>query len=344
VATQNKFSTAYGGFISIISVMIALLAIYFLSIDRLYFKNPKVTVKSEYEGFGQELKFGNNDYQFSFLFQFKNRTPFYDTTIFDVNFKLVRFSRINGTNYYNEDIIPTVKCDPDKNFDKWPEIKGRAFTKLGTCIDPSFNFSITNTTFQTTNFYSYLVITVNKCQNTTKELKCRPSEEIDSYLQYSYIDFKHQNLIIDPTKYENYIYSFWTDYEPTIDISLSKLNVFGMKKKALLTYTGFFYDNEQTSVHWTNSYQTESISYRTKNNDPLLELRVLIDPNTEYVIRSYKKVWELAANIGGAINFIKYLSMLLNYFFSEFWFYEYLIERYDSNKFLFSKGGENKQV
>jgi hypothetical protein len=290
VTSKSKFCTAYGGLLTIFSVILTILAIYFLSIDSLYFRNPKVTNKSEYEGSGQELKFGKNDYQFSFLFQFKNRTPFYDLTIFNVSFKMVSFSRINGTNYYKDTPIPTKKCDPDKNFERWPEMKNRAFAKLGTCIDPNFNFSIFNTTFQNTDYYSYLVISVNKCQNTSLDLICRSSQEIDSLLQYSYIDLKHQNLIIDPMKYDDYVYSYWTDYEPTIDITLSKMNIFWMKKKALITDTGFFYDNEHTSIHWADSFQTESISYRLKNTDSLLELRILIDPSTEYVIRSYKKI------------------------------------------------------
>jgi hypothetical protein len=111
-------------------------------------------------------------------------------------------------------------------------------------------------------------------------------------------------------KYDKPEVKFWTDLDLYLDPSAIKRGFFTLKKNILVTDSGFFLEALDTKVIYKFHSYRESTS--SANDEDLMELRILIDTEVNYVHRSYIKLWDLAANTGGIFKLLTTLFYVLS--------------------------------
>ena len=119
---------------------------------------------------------------------------------------------------------------------------------------------------------------------------------------------KFKDSYIDPIDYQNPEKKFWTDNFMNMDPFLFKDSIVYLKKYYLVTDSGFLFEDINTQVVYQFERYFESTSLST--NEDLLKMRIYIETEVIHVFRSYLKIWNLTASVGGVFNFIHIICLI----------------------------------
>ena len=159
--------------------------------------------------------------------------------------------------------------------------------------------------------YSFFMVQIYECKNTTENNnKCKPKDNIDKYLNGTFISILFESVSVDPKDYEhpgqpvveNIYTTFSKTFHKEIHIYLKIIDI--ISDKGI-----FFTSNKKQSVIQADSFQD---MFTNIPKDSMCDITIKLTDKFEQMKRTYSKIQEVLANLGG---FIKVISGVV-YFIS----------------------------
>jgi len=158
---------------------------------------------------------------------------------------------------------------------------------------------------------------VTECRNTTEKNDCYPQEVIDKYFIGKYYQFLFIDKVFDVTNNKAPIESSLNQVEGLFSVDTVVANHLNFNPSTIESDEGFILE-ELSSERAIYLDQNEKISAE-KNGDALCTQVNFWLKNQETIYsRSYSKLQDILADIGGFFNFIYYSAMFLIHFPSKY--------------------------
>ena len=164
------------------------------------------------------------------------------------------------------------------------------------------------------DFYGVLSINIYKCINKTNSVICKTKEEIDNALNGAWFELFIIDHFIDVNDYNNPVKTFSNSIYSQLDQSFSKTLMASFSHLKVDTDNGFLFD----SIVSYSSYKYEQTSYDMRNvnyQQTLVEFVILSGKAEEYFYRSYIKIQSVFAEVGGILNGLSIIGIIMFKFF-----------------------------
>ena len=188
------------------------------------------------------------------------------------------------------------------------------------CVKPNQNLTIKGHYGDQINGYTTLEFHLIKCENTTENNNhCKSSEEIDKYLENTFIAIIYVSKNIDHFNKNNPIYSFINSDSFAITSGNVKRYYYFFSKEKYFSDNGIIlnYNKEYElfQYHHTNFDFVEKETQSYYSTSTLLEINLTcMDLITEYT-RTYTKIQDILSYIGGIYDIIFTFFYFISYNF-----------------------------
>ena len=166
------------------------------------------------------------------------------------------------------------------------------------------------------NEFSFINIQFFECKNSTEKKTCKSKEEIDYYLNGTFISIEYQDLTIDPKNYSFPNNPTISQYYTTVSNTFFKEIHIYFKKIIVKTDKGIIFqkiDNKEFVIY---DHSNDMISLKT-NTSNFIEISVKFSDRINEYLRIYTKIQTVISNIGGFIKFIQGIFWIISYIFVE---------------------------
>ena len=324
----SKKGTAIGIIFSVITwIFMITITIYYC--NRLFINKELHSISSVRSATSSDYINMNKDH---FLFAFALEDPRYNLYVDEeVYYPEVFYKHgirdANGQFDYSDAIqlIPE-RCTESYFGEKFKDLfKTFPFNNM-YCIK-NLNYTLTGSF--AADEYSFLVLNMYPCKNTTKK-KCKTQEELDYLLDGAFFTFQYQNFIFDPNDIDEPFKPKIGDYMTTVSKKYFKNLYVYLKKYLLTTDTGLIFESKKENHMTLYDYGSDMLSFQTSNNFMQLTFRMSLV--VDEVSRSYTKAQTIISYIGGFITFLQTIFSLLTDILTNNFIYEKII-----NKIFFFK-------
>ena len=186
----------------------------------------------------------------------------------------------------------------DENFE-WPIIKGGA-------SNPNFTF---------------FGVVIKKCQNTTFRKQnfqaCDSEEEIDKYLDNTFVSFTILDHYVDVLNYEAPITKFLYALTSGVSNNSYIANNLNFNPGLVKTYDNLFIDNTKEQ-HTYFFHQNTQKSSSSEGNEFLAVFMMWLQNSQQYYERRYPKIQDALPQIGGFGSVVIMIAKCINYLISRF--------------------------
>ena len=328
----SKKGTAIGIIFSFITwIFMITITVYYC--NRLFINKELHTLSSFRSATSSDYIYINKE---NFLFAFALEDPRYNLYIDEEVYYPEVFYKHGIRNsegqfdYSDATKLYPEKCSKSHFGDKFQDlIKSFPFNNM-YCIK-NLNYTLTGSF--AADEYSFLVLNMYPCKNTTKK-KCKTQEELDYLLDGAFFTFQYQNFIFDPNDFDEPFKPKIGDFMTTESKRYYKNLYVYLKKHLLTTDTGLIFENKEENHMTIYDYGSDMFSFQTSNNFMQLTFRMSLDVNE--VSRSYTKAQTIISYIGGFITFLQTIFSLLTDLLTNNFIYEKIINKI----FFFKKDDE----
>ena len=343
---QNGYQahiSRFGGFLTIISLLLCFAVCFMLSIDFLYKKNPTSYFYKKYEKEAGFFSF-NSEGMFHF-FRFSNNYVTYPK----INTKYVRFIGIRNISLYlnnrtilNDGEIEYWIYDFCKNgldnkglnskiFEDFPDFESHVCLryyynptekKFYNNSEKGFNYPyLIHGTANKENLFYY--ITIETCRNDSHynliygENSCGTNNEISEWrIKIDGGDLYFVDNYIDVTNYKKPIYKFIQSISGTmnnLDIPIYHLLFYPLR---IITHAHIL----TNSYFCENSFLFDVKEPKTRESDyySIADFAFWMGNNFEIYERTYKKIQHVLAELGGIIKIFILCAEIINYPYNKF--------------------------
>ena len=183
------------------------------------------------------------------------------------------------------------------------------------------NFCMDDSYFETEGYWteksiSYLEIDILLCDNVTYEGKCRSIEEIKNFFNRKYFSIYYQTFDIDTSNYMKPLFSIINNDFYLVDVSLRKTLYIYLKNFVMSTDDAFILSNNHTISDTTFDRKEVDLYFEPNisNNNPLFKCVLYSSHKTQVIQRTYQKISEALANLGGIASVLLSLGYILTSF------------------------------
>lgn len=314
------YKTNLGGFFTIILGILLVLAIISFGSNLISKKNPKVNTaelisesifvpRNELEIVaGYHYASGrfvpDFDRKFQFSLRYNNLTEGFTEVM---NFQLVKCKDVILDNKYFQEIENEMI---NKDYPYY-------------CLPEEYKFGLRGL-FGTSNF-SAITLSVTTCSNSTTNNTCLPKSVIDAEPSiYAHVVIK--NSLINPTDYESPIKRSWLNNIVQFKPNSERVQMYNFQRIEVFSDNGFLLEN----IHTFNGYRLvkeyDEFFY-VPNTVRLLNVRFSNSNNYIKINRSYLKIQEVAANIGGILNLFSFILIVIGEQYSYFKYLKSLVNK-----------------
>jgi len=237
-------------------------------------------------------------------------------------------------NYLPRNIItdlPLRNCS-SLNYSKFSSFY-ETFSKVyfsGVCIDSSNMTDPLFGKYGGVEGYSFLVIYIRKCQNSTinNKTNCFPEDVIDKKLSQVFLNLVGIEDDVDSNNFTNPTSEYYKNEILPLSSTVFKNYYKDINSVKFRTDNGFLSKNEQTSQSYRTDRIVESVDLRGKNTlfpGTFSQITFRCSGKTENFYRSYLKVHATVAYIGGIIQVIILVGKSIVYIYSKNSLLNYLI-------------------
>ena len=328
IGNKSSMKTYLGSILSILTFLFGLTLFIYFGLQAILKQNPKINLSIKSVESPAPVYFSQKN--FSFALGLQNPTTYnqyIDESIYTVSATLNIGKRkiVNGTSAFDWEItnLDLINCDishfPNEyksSFKSFPLdsmycIKNVSYALFGTFVNEA---------------YSFIKFNLYECVNSTKNnFSCKTKEKIDKVLGGAFFGFFFTDISIDPlnfttpnqisvgdsyTTVSNKVYTEIHHYMKPIQISSD----YGLVFEDI--HTDYYLQKERLLI--MNNFQpsVNFVSYTLKLSTEL-----------DIYKRSYTKVQDVAAQIGGMLNFLTTCGFILSYFYTEVKYNELLINQ-----------------
>jgi hypothetical protein len=328
---MKRHKTTLGSFMTIVLEILSILGLIFLGRDIVQKKSP-VYFTGKLTNMDPEQISLNSSY-FPFLIAIedptKNLNYFKDDSIYTV--KAIRSRQFrtvlkDGTVQVaqNTSSFNLGNCDLNIHFQGFEDLFNTVDYKNSYCIPPSEQVTLQGTF--SSMIYDVFRVQVYQCNNATSKVPCKSQDIIDSKLKTTYLAFSWGDYQSNPSNYSypmqrqtgNLPIPFSNYYQKRISAEITR--------SRYQTDTGLITeDTESQSFFMLNNGQfiEQFFPFKPAVSDFLLQLTFRFASVEQISHRSYIKIQNLLAQLGGLYNILYMLSSLIvriltrNYFYLE---------------------------
>ena len=306
---EVEYSTYCGIFFSLISISIILIISISSILKMINGTNFSILTNYIYTN---NIEINLSPYPLLFgLYKYTNLTE-YDPSYITLRMDRNEHIPINGNSKIkrNSYSIELEKCSLN-HFDKYINLFNDSNFDYNKyyCVKPNQNLTIKGHYGDKINGYNTLEFHLIKCENSTENNNhCKSSEEINEYLENTFIVILYVSKNIDHFNFKNPIYSFINSDSFAITTNNVKRYYYFFSKEKYISNNGIIFNSNKAydlfQYHHTNFdfVEKESQSYYSK--ETLLEINLTcMNLKTEYT-RTYIKIQDILSYIGGIYDII----------------------------------------
>lgn len=305
---QSKLTTTSGSVFSI--AIIIFISIFIFESDLFQKKHPKV-LSSNLKTFKSE-KINLNKKIIAFGLQNEEGKAFLDNSIYTATFKIL-VKNENKNFEVEEKVLQTHECkEEDFNYQN-KNLFEELSLKNNFCPNRSENLEVEG--YWDEASLGYLMVELNICDNITMNGTCKSLNEIrkfmeiynnfNIYIQNSYIDYHDYNKPIKSIIENDYVY---------IDHNYRKIMQILFKKSSLSTDHGLSFEDfsDLNEVIIDEKKSDFIIINNAESGTNLLRFELYASKNSLRIERSYEKLSDLVAKLGGLLK----VFMAMGYIFT----------------------------
>jgi hypothetical protein len=211
------------------------------------------------------------------------------------------------------------RCDINKHFGIYrPYFENVPFLEHHYC--PVFDSNITiSGVFGSVKPYKYVELWINRCRNVTrvdKRNKCYDEQSINDRLSDGYISYKFLDNAIDHQNLENPASYYLRADSLPVSSTIYKRNWYYLKNVNYTSDAGLIMKSNNLTQVFQVSSSKESVDLKKEGIEPgsFAQITLSMDNKVDVYFRTYEKVQNMLANIGGIIKGIIVIATAINWF------------------------------
>ena len=309
-----------GSFLGLLSTLLSIIVggIFSLSFIMEFINKKKFTIitsETNPEGI-ESIKLTKNTFYFTFYLQDPiSYEPVLDESIYypKVYYKSAKRNNKEGF-IWTEKSLEFGNCEL-KDF-------GEEFQKLFINYNLKNMYCIKNlneliTGFFTKDEYSFIFVEFYECKNTTEKFNCKSENEINYYLNGTFIAINFQDTTIEPNNYLNPMIPKVGEFYTTLSKNYFKEIHLYFKKILIETDKGLVFNDIENKEYVQYDHNEDMLSFKASKNGNFLEFSIKFADKITHYSRSYTKAQTVISNIGGFVKFIQTSFWILSYIFIE---------------------------
>lgn len=312
IQKESRLKSTFGGLISVFVISVVLFFVWYLGYDIVYKQNPIVLMKEENLVVSNQHQLNNNTAFIGMLVENEDVGKVEDLYKI-LSFTLTHYLYKKNMNLSNDEIweiesneINLVPCTGYWNYNNsYTEEQLSQFL-----CGENFDYSLGG--YWTEDFLNLLVYEIHFCDSSKRE--CLPLEDMKSFVKGKYLNLYFMDQIVDPTNFNSPIKFFSRNIYMLLDSLLYKEMELFFRTIEIDSDVGFFIEDKNylTSFQY-DRYTVDSKSLDDGENPMLASIWVYSSSKKITYKRSYIKVQDIAANVGGIVKFMMLSAYLLLY-------------------------------
>lgn len=314
IENNKAYKSIMGGIFTILTIIISVIATIYFGWSIIYNTNFTVNLSRIREE--QAVLNLTNNFPLMLGLVKRGSDPI-DNLQQYANFSLLTYDVevINTTSikklvYLNASICQ--KEDFDLMEDSFLSISNPRNATYFTCLKQNQAINIYGT-IGTSNS-SYLAILVNKCVNTT-EIICKSNEEIDYLFRNVYLRLFLKDSYFANNNYNNPAQFYANHFTIPISNTAYKRSYIYLKNIDYISDYGLIFENKQIKTTYQIDSGTADLYFNSDaafTNVTISEVSITISNIKDVYTRSYYKLQNLAADLGGILKVITVVFMFFN--------------------------------
>ena len=334
-----QYKTFFGGFLSLIAIIISIITTIVFSKELFLKKSPSVNLNTE-SNLNPEILYYFDNFEFIIGVQNESYTVTIDHSLFTAK-GFIFNTTVNETGVFNSvfeiDLQPcNLALRNSPNYDIFKKYNLENFY----CISKNqskFNLNdIYLKDFWGNNGFQMLQVKFYECKNTTKSQKCATKERIFNALSHTEISIYITDNYIRSNNYKNPFQRGVREIfsEASINFLVSITQFYHHVQ--IISDNGLMFSTKSKINGFKKDELTKDINYnRTSDNFATLTLQ--LNNYIEKYQRKYYKIQDLAAQVGGVFNIIMIICVFIIKLYEENYYFEYLINKYFEVKLIKKK-------
>ena len=324
IKNQLHYHTFFGGFLTVILVIISITTIIFFSQELFKKTSPSVNLSTESLMNPPKLNYFNN---FEFLIGIQNDSYITEINENIFNVKGILFKTIiNESGIFNlKNDINLTSCDIALSKSENKEIYSTLNLKGYYCISNiQKNEVYLNENWGHNNF-TMIQIKFIDCDNKTGN--CKNKEEINNYLNSADLSFFIINNLVSTKNYKNPFKKNLKEFSLKISQNYKVSITQYLKHIRVESDDGILYNLNNYKDSFTLGEFKHDILFE-RDSSTFLTLSIQLDNTFQKYQRKYYKLQELAAQVGGVVNICFVISSLILKSYEKNSFFEFLINNF----------------
>jgi hypothetical protein len=322
IANRSTFPTYIGVICSFIVVGICTFFTVYFTLEVFKKNKPNLLTTVYNEANPERTNLTKETYMFAFSLQDVTYKPFINESLYTAEaFHTEIFRKGDGETEEIATVIPVKRCS-DITISLLPEYFNLLELDNLYCLELA-DMDLYIQGDYGTQIWSYLRINFKKCENTTEESKCVPEEEIMKQLSSGFVGAFSSDLTVVANDYKNpsniYGKNIFTSY------SVNQYLTYWVyyKKIKLSTDYGWLFHTYEYADYF--AYETTKENLEQRSESIFIDMILRLSQTKEVYERSYYKIHEVAADVGGIMKVCLVVGELLVYFFRETLYKDYIL-------------------
>ena len=320
INNNKTFNTYFGSIMSILYIFFIVIFIFYFSLQLINHSKPTILSTTYFDQYPQPFLI-NDNFIFTFSLQFPNYTNYIDESVYNIKAYLTTIETINGETSLSYSPINIYRCS---NFTF--NILEEYFMSLPIydlyCID------LNGIEFQgeyKRNKWVYVQIFFNKCDNDTSDIVCKSKVEIDKYLEGGYAGIFMSDNLFQPNNFKKPLQTYGKNIFSSLNGNYYFEYWVYLKTIVIKSDNGWIFDRIETKNFL--SFEQSLITSDSRNASKTFLNIILRESSTrELYERSYIKLQEICANVGGISKALLFTFQYIVNLFSNLLYKNYLLQ------------------
>ena len=321
---QEKIGSFFGFFLTIVYIFASLglfINQIYLAIKRKEFKVYDTKMHA------QEMPYIDvNTSNFYFAFGLEDpetSNRFIDESIYIPRIVYVNKIKINDEFFTeNQIVLEYEKCNV-KNFgENYQHLFIKDELQNSYCLK-NFDFNVTFAGGYKYERMTYIRIRIYPCvNNSDNNFTCKSQDEIDHYMSSGYFSIIIKDFGLNPSNYSIPVLPTLQDLYTTIDKRIIKNYILNFGITEIHTDTGIFLDKKEVKKYLQYRNELQTFSFRNEeeyyNGKSVILVQIKLDDTLVVQTRSYIKISDILSRIGGYMQLMNTVFLLLTSFLNKF--------------------------
>lgn len=322
VMNRKKFNTIYGFLMSIIICGGIIYSVCHFGSEILYKVTPRVVMTTYNDANPSRINLTDTDFIIALGLQKPFTSFFIDETIYELTatHNVVRKTN-DGKTILVRNNLDIIRCS-DKNITLLPayfleyDLNNLYCLKNASDLFIEGDFAKANST--------HLDFSFAPCKNSTENsYHCKSSENIREYLDRGYMSVFLSDITIEPTNYIHPGSVYGKHIYQSFSMWFFREFSLHLKKIQVISETGWLMEEKNLKNYFSFDFEKETWDYRD-TTESFFKFKIQCSLNRLVYERSYIKIQEIAANLGGIIKFLLICGEILIFYFRKIKYKEFL--------------------